>query len=381
LYRGCIYSVYLFFFHHMADKTYLEANRGYVTASKLKKYIKNPEEYKVQYVDEVVLEDEEESESMKIGTALDYLLTNGRSQFLERYFEDDGYTIAQLAERLAFMACPCKEWYDWNGIDDPDYSQVVDIEERSRLTSVYAKQKKEALVKEYYGDTSGKIRLTAWQARRVIGMYTEVMRQPMFDVGSPYDVQVEITCEFEGLPLKWTLDRLAFFDKDHTRYSVEQIMEMQAQAWGDWSIKVEEMWLYGLIRDWKTAGRINRFEYDMENTFDYVTSMAFYYILVRVQFGIQSHVRLDVIESVAPHMSIPYRLDKQKLYKRAVEVIQPWLKSLIKAYANNERLPVKPLTWESVSIWEMADSKYYKYLPSAVWEDPVEPNQLSQNQY
>lgn len=365
----------------MADQTYLQKNRGYVTASKLKKFLKNPEEYKVQYIDEIILDDEEESESMKIGTALDYLLTHGRTKFLERYFEDDGYTIPQLAERLAFLACPCKEWYDRNGIDDPDYSQVADHEEWSRLVGVYAKNKKEALIKEYYGDTSGKVRLTAWQARRVLGMYTEVMRQPMFDVGSPYDVQVEITCEFEWLPLKGTLDRIAFFDKDHERYSVEQIMQMQKDAWGNWSAVVEDKGLYGLIRDWKTAWRINRFEYDMENTFDYVTSMAFYYILVRVQFGIQSHVRLDVIESVAPHMSIPYRLDKQKLYKRAVEVIQPWLKALINAYAKNEWSPVKPLTWEPVSMREMADSKYYKYLPSAVWEDVVEPNQTSQNQY
>jgi hypothetical protein len=33
-----------------------------------------------------------------------------------------------------------------------------------------------------------------------------------------------------------------------------------------------------LIRDWKTTGRFDTFEYNIDTTFDYVLSMAFYFV-------------------------------------------------------------------------------------------------------
>lgn len=359
----------------MSTKQYLEENRWFVTASKLKTFLKNPEEYKVAYVDEVLIDDDNESESFKIGKAIDYLLSFGRDKFLETYFEDEWYTIAELAQKLAESECPTDD--QWN---------IIDMETYQALEKAYNKEKKHTLMKMYYWDYWAKIRLTASQVSRVQGMYAEAMRQvEAFDLHGKYETQVEITAKFEWLPIKGTLDRLKFVDWDGCEYTSNEIMSLKKEHWSQWEEIVKEQKIQWVIRDWKSSSRFNKFEYDMRNTFDYVTSMAFYWILVRVKFGVPSNVHLDVLESVPNHWSIPYLLSWVELYKRAVGQtdgrIKKWLKALIKCYAEDKWDPIKPLTWEPVSIWEMQDSKYYQYLPSAKWKKCITPDDEAQYQY
>lgn len=54
----------------MSSQSYIERNRGYVTASKLKTFIKSPEAYYLEYIKEVPLE-REDSNAFILGTAFD----------------------------------------------------------------------------------------------------------------------------------------------------------------------------------------------------------------------------------------------------------------------------------------------------------------------
>ena len=56
-----------------------------------------------------------------------------------------------------------------------------------------------------------------------------------------------------------------------------------------------------MIRDRKTSGQFQNFEYNLETTFDYILSMAFYYVLVKVNYNIDCDVILDVLGKTKPY--------------------------------------------------------------------------------
>jgi hypothetical protein len=56
-----------------------------------------------------------------------------------------------------------------------------------------------------------------------------------------------------------------------------------------------------MIRDWKTSGQFQNFEYNLETTFDYILSMSFYYVLVKVQYNQECDVILDVFGKNKPY--------------------------------------------------------------------------------
>jgi len=61
----------------------------------------------------------------------------------------------------------------------------------------------------------------------------------------------------------------------------------------------------------------------MEETFDYVMSMAFYFVLAKIEFDIDCDVILDVIHKNAPYQFVAYKLDKQQLLQKTVNKIKP----------------------------------------------------------
>lgn len=58
----------------MSSLSYIERNREFVTASKLKTFIKSPEAYYLEYIKEVAIE-REDSAAFILGTAFDDALT------------------------------------------------------------------------------------------------------------------------------------------------------------------------------------------------------------------------------------------------------------------------------------------------------------------
>jgi hypothetical protein len=78
---------------------YVIKNRGYITASKLKAFMKSPEYFFRKYILEQYIESEE-SLSLKLGTAIDDLISYGQDKFDEKYFMDEGLLKGDL-EALA----------------------------------------------------------------------------------------------------------------------------------------------------------------------------------------------------------------------------------------------------------------------------------------
>lgn len=234
------------------SKWYIEANRGFVTASKLKTFIKSPEAYFRQYVLEQPLE-EKDSKSLLIGSAFDYALSYGLEAFYQKYWIDAGLTVAEMIKEL------------W---------------ERGVL--VESKENKESLQRKLYGDMSEKTRLTADDGEKVLKMLLEAKRQPLWDLESEYEVQKEVTAVYKGtLKLKGTFDR----------YSLEK----------------------KVIRDYKTTADLSRFETELAWRFGYEISMAFYYALAKIQLDTECDVVLDVVQNCWNHPSHVFGYPKERL--------------------------------------------------------------------
>lgn len=81
------------------SKQYIEENRGVITASKLKCFLRNPEEYYLQYVKEVDLEQEDKRHFI-VGSAFDDLVSYGEEFFLEKYYIDEWLVVEDLKVKL-----------------------------------------------------------------------------------------------------------------------------------------------------------------------------------------------------------------------------------------------------------------------------------------
>lgn len=86
----------------MSSLSYIEKNRGFITASKLKTFIKSPEAYYLQYIKEVPT-DKATSKAFLLGTAFDDALSYGAIEWNKKYFVDDGLTVTELVEKCFSM--------------------------------------------------------------------------------------------------------------------------------------------------------------------------------------------------------------------------------------------------------------------------------------
>ena len=165
---------------NLSTKDYLDRNRWFVTASKLKYFLTYwPEAYYYKFVKEIIL-DEEEKDYYTVWTAFDDLLSYGEDFFNDKYYIDEWLLKEDLIKKC---------------------------EEKGFITT----WKVEDLKARLYWD---KIKLTPMQWEAVLWMYREAKRQPLVDLWNPlYMAQKDIECEFEWMKLKGTLDRLNLEEK------------------------------------------------------------------------------------------------------------------------------------------------------------------------
>lgn len=292
--------------------SYIQQNSWFLTASKLKCFIRNPEEYKLKYIDEIEL-DGDDKRCFVLGNAFDTLMSYGKERFDEKFYIDNGLVVDELKEKLV------QRW------EDPKEVKAMKLPELRAL---------------YYDDES-KVRLTPAEGRDVVGMYREAMRQPILDLGWDYTKQHLIESTYDWLPIRGTLDR---FDL--------------------------ERWI---IRDWKTTGRIDNFAYDMENTFDYILSMAFYYVLAYAKYGKECDVYLDVLSKQSPYTSVVYKLDKNRLLEKVENTIIPALDFYKVCQKNNHRPAVNWVTQSPLSRFDIMKSDYYHLMDSWIATEAVTP--------
>lgn len=156
------------------EQSYLERNRWVVTQSKLKLFLKNPEEYKLKYIDWVVVE-EEEKRCFTIWTALHDWMWYWMEYFQKKYFVQEKRMLkADYQKELA------KLWLetDWT---------VDELETRL---------------------LNWRIKLTAWESKTLISMFKEIARQPLADLWWDYKKEVQLEVDYKWLTLRWTLDRI-----------------------------------------------------------------------------------------------------------------------------------------------------------------------------
>lgn len=290
--------------------SYLKQNSWFITASKLKCFIRNPEEYKLKYIDEIEL-DWEDKRCFVLWNAFDTLMSYGKEKFDEQFCIDDGLLVDELKQKMIDL---------W---EDPSKVKSMKLPEL-----------------RYYFQWD-KTRLTPAEGRDVVGMYREALRQPILDLWWDYTKQHLIESTYDWLPIRGTLDR---FD--------------------------QERWI---IRDRKTTGRIDNFAYDMENTFDYILSMSFYYILAYAKYGKECDVYLDVLSKQAPYTSVVYKLDKNRLLEKVENTIIPALDFYKICLANNHRPAVNWVTQVPLSRFDVMKSEYYHLMDSWIATEAVTP--------
>ena len=123
-----------------------------------------------------------------------------------------------------------------------------------------------------------------------------------------------------------------------------------------------------IIRDWKTSGQIERIERDIENTFDYAIQMAFYYMLVFVNEGIECDVYLDILSKSDPYSSLIYRLTGEKLKRKMVDEIKPALMQLASCHDQD----IWPLADNRTQ--HVMDSPYYAIMRSSEITEIIDSN-------
>lgn len=296
--------------------SYVQENDWFITASKLKCFLKNPQEYYLKYVQKLELETEE-ARCLVVWTAFDDLVSYWEEFFFKKYYVDDWSVKEELCQKAI------DKWEI-----DPKIIKAWKLPQLRAYMFASA-------------DWTEKIRLTPAEWRDIMWMFRESLRQPIADSAWDYSKQHTIKAKYKTLILKGKLDRFSLEKK--------------------------------LIRDWKTSWRIDNFEYDMEETFDYVMSMAFYFVLAKVEYNIDCDVILDVLGKSAPHQYVWYRLSKDRLLEKMSSKVLPWLDALIKAYETNTRLPIDPLTWRDVPRSEVMKSEYYAYLESWLQKSFLDP--------
>lgn len=311
--------------------TYIEENRNFITASKLKDFIKSPELFYVKYIKEVDID--ETKDYYIIWTAFDDYFSYWEKAFYEKYFIDEWLTIPKLQEILD------ESWVEYK-----------------------KSWKKDIFMDLAYWDWNNKIKLTKSQWETILWMIEEAKRQPLFDEKWKYKKQYVVTGQYTWatcwyiLKLRAKLDRINLTKKWIRDYKTTWDME-----------KLKRELIY--------ASQIDNIDADAENFNTiwawYFFSMSFYLTLIKIQIWEEFEVFLDIFTREPSHASYFVKLNNETLKRYVEELIKPALNLLAEYMRKYEE------TWDE-SIWskklenfsenKLLKSPYYSYLSSTIQE-------------
>lgn len=334
--------------------SYVQRNHWYITASKLKCFIKNPAEYYVKFVKMIELESQKRH--FIIWTAFDDLVTFWNDRWIEKYYIDDGLLVDELKAEL--IARPLEQRYNFSD-------------------SAIRQAKLPTLRRLYYNDAEQKkIRLTPGEGATIVWMYREASRQKIADINGEYWKRKVITVDYMGTLLRGELDRLVFVDRENKRYIPDRVDQYIIDNGKEKRLEFAgDNWIYAVIRDRKTSWNIENIEYDIEESFDYVLSMSFYRVLVYVHYGVGAkYVVLDVLWKKDPFPYIGYSLKQDRIKYKIDEYIKPGIQAMINAYKYDMRHPQNAITWMPVDRYDMMKSPYYQYMNESLQDEFVAPN-------
>ena len=258
---------------------YIIKNRGFVTASKLKTFRTNPEEYFLKYILEMPGKketDEDESVSMKLWSAVDSYISDWPDWFNQKYFMQDKKMLKK--DRLEL----CDEM-----LIETTWENVNELK---------------ALATEW------RILITPAESKKVNGMLAEYKRQPLFNSTGKYETQKILEYEYKGLKLKATLDRL--------------MVDVEGKDEGE-------------LRDMKTTKDLIKFNF-LAIDYGYDFSMSFYNIMATAIYEKNFTLILDAVKNSFPFPSQCIKMPAETVVKQWKEQIIPILNKLADMQKNWE---------------------------------------------
>lgn len=326
------------------NKSYINTTRNILTASKIKLAMMNLKAYDIVYnltpEDVAEIYEDKKEDHFQFGTMAHKLLemfseknmtlediVNG---FLEEYDITNRYIKDDLKEMI--IQQKKEAWEITNEVDEWARRKTLGKAEytldKLRETYYWA---------EKYNNIKSKTPITRAEARDLIVGQSEdpriadsvlkvaVMNKDR-DMAGKYSTESRITVKYKWKELWAKPDRIVFRsnkapDKRMTVEDMDKLMDWLTREQRVNLVKTQE--LRCMIRDYKTEGQaielyngIQRFG---DSKYGYILSMAFYYLIVWIRYGIESRVVLDVIEKTKPFFSytleIPEDIMKDKIHK------------------------------------------------------------------
>lgn len=289
--------------------SYIERNRGYLTASKMKLFIECPELYKLVYIDEVDTSGVKKIDGIENGKIIDeYLLTP--EVFNSHYLINDKKMLkADYVAALTEMG-----------------AELTGKETVDQLKEIYCGNKEV---------------LTESKAAMVRGIENEINRQPLWkwkpeNCKYDYEHQVELVMDYKGIKLKGTVDRLLV---DHDNKTI-------------------------IIRDLKTTSQMyfNNFEEDTSflteltrrDPYNYYLQMYMYKFLCENLY--QGYKVTDIIID-AIGTSDPYFYQAIKMDLVEVQDMRDTFDIIVDHIIKYEEAPEK---FTTINREKLASNRYYK---------------------
>lgn len=289
---------------------YVEDNRGYITASKIKLFMKSKEAYKKVYVDEVDTSFLKESKSLENGTIVDsYILTP--EQFRLDYAILEGTKKDDLIRQ-------CLE-------------QNIPVEKSDKVEDLKAKL------------VGNKQVLTDWEVEMVKGIEAELKRQPLFDFLGKTENQKEIIVEYKGFKLKAKMDRLDLENKKIRDLKTSKDIEyrpMIDMSQMEYSLTISDEYQYGF-------------------------QLSFYAVLCYIQYGEWFDGILDCVKTSGNYAYEAYFYHKDTLKRIASSILFPALDELIACHQSWDFGEAE----ERKTRGELLNERYYPILDSAIQKD------------
>lgn len=290
------------------SNSYVEANRDYVTSSKLKTYMQSKEAYDKVFRQEVDTSFLWESKALENGTMVDqYILT---PEEFEKNYAIPTWTLK------ADLVRACEE----------------------RWIYVWTKDTVKDLQYKLYWE---KQVLTAWEYQMLEWIKRELQRQPLFDFNWGYEAQKELVVEYKWFKLKWTLDRVSV-EKKMLR-DLKTSKDVEYSAWKDMTYFED-----ALIQN---------------DQYQYWLQIAFYRILCKIHYWEEFDCVIDAVKTTGNYAYEWYIYYAPTIKKIALQILFPALDALIEDTKNDNFVD------ERDERGEIINNRYYPILDSAIQKD------------
>ncbi len=336
--------------------SYISDTRGIITASKLKDFILCEKLYKVKRLNEVCISEEVPERAM-LWDAFHYLVEVGYDKRSERYQVTEKFLKADLIDLISNR-------------EISEEAKEAKRKELSKVTVLLPQLRKEYYWEEKRNEMQGKQELTPTESEMMIWMYESIYKQPLRDMSWTYTKERRFEAKYWNLNIWFKPDRICFYI-DWVQCTTEEIDDIKNSISKEERIDfINKNKVTCLIRDYKTVAQLdkmlNELKYENETTTWYVLSMSFYYACIYAIYNIESDVYIDAVEKIAPYKTSVISIPRSWMKEKLVQVIKPWLDTLIKCIKEDKRK--EPTREELISNKKL--SWFYKYFDNSIQKEP-----------